>query len=216
LTGTACAREHRPPLLRFRRKSGTGAMTARLILVCHGSTDAVRNSAFPADEPLDDYGRAQARQRAAHLPAADRFLTSPELRTRQTAAALRFDASIEPALRDCDYGSWAGCSFEGVCARDPQAVSAWLHDPAATPHGGESILSLMGRVAEWLAGEATHHRRSIVVTHAGVIRVAIVHAIAAGPKSFWRIDIAPLSITRLSGTDGRWNLVSAGCTPDAT
>ena len=188
-------------------------MTARLILICHASTDAVRSLAFPADEPLDDRGRARAEQLARHLPAADRYLTSPELRTRQTAAELRFNANVEPALRDCDYGSWAGCSFEAVCARDPQAISAWLHDPEATPHGGESILGLMQRVAEWLAGEQTHHRRSIVVTHPGIIRAAIVHALGAAPPSFWRIDVAPLSITRLSGTEGRWNLVSAGCTP---
>jgi broad specificity phosphatase PhoE len=50
------------------------------------------------------------------------------------------------------------------------------------------------------------------VTHASIIRAAVVHAIEAGPQSLWRIDIAPLSITRLSGTNGRWNLTSAGCT----
>jgi broad specificity phosphatase PhoE len=50
-----------------------------------------------------------------------------------------------------------------------------------------------------------------VITHAAVIRAAIVHAIEATPQSFWRIDVAPLSCTRLSGTNGRWNLVSTGC-----
>jgi broad specificity phosphatase PhoE len=85
-----------------------------------------------------------------------------------------------------------------------------LRDPAVAPHGGESILHLMQRVAEWLGGEQAHHRRSIVVTHATIIRAAIVYAIEAAPQSFWRIDIAPLSFTRLSGANGRWNLVSAG------
>lgn len=188
-------------------------MTARLVLVCHASTDAVRKCIFPADEPLDARGRARAERLAPHLPDADRCLTSPELRTRQTAEALHLDAGIQPILRDCDYGLWTGCSFDVVCARDPQAVTAWLQDPAATPHGGESILGLMQRVAEWLAGEHARHGPSIVVTHATIIRAAIVQAIEAAPKAFWRIDIAPLSITRLSGTDGRWNLVSAGCTP---
>jgi broad specificity phosphatase PhoE len=42
-----------------------------------------------------------------------------------------------------------------------------------------------------------HHRQSIVVTDPAIIRAAIVHAIEATPQSFWRIDIAPLSITRL-------------------
>jgi broad specificity phosphatase PhoE len=69
----------------------------------------------------------------------------------------------------------------------------------------------MQRVADWLTGEQSNHRQSIVVTHATIIRAAIVQAIEANPQSFWRIDIAPLSITRLSGTNGRWNLTSAGC-----
>jgi broad specificity phosphatase PhoE len=185
-------------------------MTARLILICHASTDAVRKSAFPADEPLDDVGRTRAAAFAGNLPHADRCWTSPELRTRQTAEALQLSASVQPVLRDCDYGDWNGRSFDDVCAREPEAATAWLRDPTATPHGGESILSLLQRVAGWLAGEQAQHQQSIVVTHATIIRAAIVYAIEAPPQSFWRIDIAPLSMTRLSGTNGRWNLRSAG------
>ena len=186
-------------------------MTARLILICHASTDAVRQSAFPADEPLDDIGRRGAAAAAGSLPHADRIWASPELRTRQTAQELGLDAAVQPSLRDCDYGAWRGRTFDDVHAREPDAVAAWLHDPAAAPHGGESVLALVQRVAAWLAGEHGHHRQSIVVTHAPIIRAAIVHAIDATPQSFWRIDIAPLSGTRLSGTHGRWNLVSASC-----
>jgi broad specificity phosphatase PhoE len=186
-------------------------VTARLILVCHASTAAVRSAAFAADEPLDQHGEPQAAALAGRLPDADRWLAAPELRTRQTAQALGLNAAVEPALRDCDYGSWRGRSFADVYAREPQAVDAWLRDPAATPHGGESIQALLARVAGWLAGEQAHHRRSLVITHAAVIRAAVVQAIGAPPQSFWRIDIAPLSITRLSGENDRWNLTSAGC-----
>jgi broad specificity phosphatase PhoE len=188
-------------------------MTARLIFVCHASTDAVRRAAFPADEPLDAIGARDAAALAGSLPHADQIWSSPELRARQTAQALGLNAAAEPALRDCDYGAWGGCKFDDVQAREPDAVASWLRDPAAAPHGGESLLTLMQRVAGWLAGEQSHHRRSIVVTHAAIIRAAVVHTLEAPPQSFWRIDIAPLSITRLSGADGRWNLVSAGCNP---
>jgi broad specificity phosphatase PhoE len=187
------------------------AVTARLILIAHASTAALRGSVFPADEPLDEDGKTRAAALAGRLPSADRWLTSPELRTRQTAAALGFEADVEPALRDCDYGSWSGRSFKEVCAREPEAVATWLRAPEAAPHGGESVLGLMQRVAGWLLCEQARRQRSIVVTHASIIRAAIVQAIGAPPQSFWRIDIAPLSITRLSGDDGRWNLSSCGC-----
>jgi broad specificity phosphatase PhoE len=185
-------------------------MTARLTLICHASTDAVRKAAFPADEPLDRHGAADAAALADKLPSADRCWTSPELRTRQTAAALNLKAISLSTLRDCDYGAWKGCRLDEVLARDPKAVATWLRDPAASPHGGESLLSLMQRVAQWLDGEKTIDRHSILVTHATVIRAAVVHAIEAAPNSFWRINIAPLSVARLSSNDGRWNLMFAG------
>jgi broad specificity phosphatase PhoE len=190
-------------------------MIARLTLICHASTDAVRRAAFPADEPIDAQGRGRAAALAGHLPRADRCWTSPELRTQQTAEALQLKPEIQPLLRDCDYGSWRGRSFAEVQTQEPEAVAAWLRDPAAAPHGGESLLALIQRVATWLTGEQSHHHQSIVVTHAAIIRAAIVHAIEATPLSFWRIDVAPLSCIRLSGNDGRWNLVSAGCVTKA-
>ena len=187
-------------------------MTSRLILICHASTAAMRETTFPGDEPLDDKGSTNATALAGRLPKADQYWSSPELRTRQTAEAFGLNATVQPALRDCDYGRWTGSAFDSVHAREPEAAAEWLRDPAAAPHHGESILELPRRVAVWLAVEQSQHRQSIVVTHPAIIRAAIVQAIEAVPRSFWRIDVAPLSITRLSGTDGRWNLRSAGCT----
>ena len=186
-------------------------MAARLTLICHASTDAVRKAAFSADEPIDRRDEADAAELAKRLPRADQCWTSPELRTRQTGQLLKLDALVLPQLRDCDYGAWKGRTFEEVLARDLKGVEAWLRDPAAVPHGGESLSTLMQRVAHWLDSEKAADRRSILVTHASIVRAAIVHAIEATPKSFWRIDVAPLSVTRLSGNDGRWNLVSTGC-----
>jgi broad specificity phosphatase PhoE len=187
-------------------------MTARLILICHGSTNSVRSASFPADEPLDESGTTRAAALAGNLPKADRSWTSPELRTWQTARSLRLDANVEPALRDCDYGRWAGRKLDEVQASEPVAIAAWLRDPAAAPHGGESIEGLLRRIGEWLASVQPCNQRTIAVTHSSVIRAAIVHAIEAEPQSFWRIDIAPLSMTWLSGQRGRWNLSAAGCT----
>jgi broad specificity phosphatase PhoE len=186
------------------------AAATRLRLLCHSATAAVRASAFPADEPID----AQARQRLAspsfRLSRADLCWTSPALRARQTAEGLQLDASVEPMLRDCDYGRWAGRSFDEVQAAEPDAIAEWLRDPACAPHGGESILALIERAAVWLERQSGTLGRVLGVTHAAFIRAAIVHAIGAPPHSFWRIDIAPLSLVRLSGAHGRWTLGSIG------
>jgi broad specificity phosphatase PhoE len=124
-------------------------MTARLTLICHGSTDAVRAAAFPRDEPLDHHGKIGATGLVGRLPSVDCCWTSPELRTRQTAEALGLSANIQPMLRECDYGRWAGKKFSEIVADQPHGADSWLHDPAAAPHGGEPILDLMRRVATW-------------------------------------------------------------------
>lgn len=187
-------------------------MTARLILIAQASTDAMHEVAFPhADEPLDQRGQARATALRERVPRADGYWVSPELRTRQTAQALQLNVQVQPKLRECDYGRWTGCTFAAVGEREPRAVEAWLRDPAAAPHGGESIAALIQRVGAWLADEQTHDRRSLIVTHATIVRAAIVGAMEAPPQSFWRIDIRPLSVTRLSSGGGRWRLASSGC-----
>jgi broad specificity phosphatase PhoE len=185
-------------------------MTIRLKLICHASTSAVRASAFPSDEPLDPHGRRKLEGLPHGLLRADRYLTSPALRARQTAEALCLDATSERMLRDCDFGRWTGHSLDEVQAQEPEAVAEWLRNPGASPHGGESLLGLMERVATWLDAQRATSGVTVAVTHASVIRAAILHAIEAGPRSFWRIDVAPLSLTRLSGDAGRWTLVSLG------
>jgi broad specificity phosphatase PhoE len=132
------------------------------------------------------------------------------LRAVQTAEALQLDATIDPLLRDCDYGRWSGRSLDDVQAQEPEAVAEWMRNPGAAPHGGESTLAVMERAAAWLDAQNGVPGRVIAVTHAAVIRAAIVHAIGAESVSLARIDIAPLSIARLSGHNGRWNLVSLG------
>jgi broad specificity phosphatase PhoE len=185
-------------------------MTTRLKLICHGSTAAVRTSAFPADEPLDEHARKKLTGSPYRTHYAERYLTSPALRAVQTAQALKLEATVEPMLRDCDYGRWTGRALDEVQAEEPEGVAEWLRDAGAAPHGGESVLALIERVATWLDAQQARSGKIVAVTHASVIRAAVVHAIQAGPRSFWRIDVAPLSLTRLSADNGRWTLASLG------
>lgn len=185
-------------------------MTIRLTLVCHAATQAQRAAAVAGDdEPLDAAGRAAAAVAASDPETADLCWTAPERRARETAAALGLQAAVEDRLRNCDYGRWRGSSLAALQAREPEAVRAWLTDPAAAPHGGESLLALLARVGGWLdglpAGPATS-RVIVAVTHPAVVRAAAVHALAAAPAVFWRIDAGPLARLWLSGRAGRWNL----------
>ena len=109
----------------------------------------------------------------------DRCVTSPTRRATQTAAALGLEATIEPMLRDCDYGRWTGRSFDEVQAQEPEALADWIKDPSAAPHGGESVVAMIARVSAWLDTQLTKPGVILAVTHASVIRAAIVCALEA-------------------------------------
>lgn len=176
----------------------------RLTFVCNASTAAIRRAAFPLDEPLDPFGIAEANALALSRP--DRAFTSPALRARQTAELLRLDATPDAALRDLDYGRWAGKTMAEIDAAEHDAVAAWLGDPRAAPHGGESVAALFDRVRGFLGGlgEGT----TVAVTHAPVMRAAVALALDAPLSSFWKIDIAPLGRVGLNGERNRWRLRS--------
>jgi broad specificity phosphatase PhoE len=131
---------------------------------------------------------------------------------KQTAAVFSFESIVDPQLRDCDYGRWAGRRLRDLEAEEPDAVKAWLSDINRAPHGGESIAQLLQRIARWLDQRIGDGGHSVAVTHSAVIRGAILHAIGAPAQSFWLIDVGPLSVTQLSsdGSRWRWSALRAG------
>ncbi|MFI5776319.1 histidine phosphatase family protein [Nocardia sp. NPDC051570] len=177
----------------------------RLALVTHAVTEAVTAARFPADEPLSEPGaRAVARAaRPVRLERAELVVTAPELRTRQTAEGLGLAATSEPALGDWRCGDWSGRSMDALA---PEDLMAWLTDPAHRPPGGESIVELLERVRTWLGTLTASPRRIAAVTHPAIVRAVVLLALDAPPKSLWRVDIPPLSVTTLHGRPSAWTL----------
>ena len=175
----------------------------RLTLVSHAMTDAMAAGRFPADEPLNDKGRRQVEAVAALVGSDIRQLAGPEQRARQTAELLGLQAATEPRLADLDCGQWRGQTLGAV---SPADLEIWLAEPAQAPHGGESIVDLIDWVAGWLESLTANTSRTVAVTHPAVIRAAILLALDIPRKSFWRIDIAPVSRTVMHLRKGGWTL----------
>ncbi|WLQ39041.1 histidine phosphatase family protein [Streptomyces laculatispora] len=182
-------------------------MTVRVMLISPAMNAALREARFAGDAPLDDSGLRQARAAADAVPAAGRHLRGPSLRCATTADALGLRCHPEHALRDWEMGRWSGARLTEVSADEPDRVAAWLADPSAAPHGGESLLGLCARVGAWLDSlRGSDDGPVLGVAEPAVIRAAAVHALDLPPQVFWRLDVAPLTVTELSGRSGRWNL----------
>ncbi|MFF0446650.1 histidine phosphatase family protein [Streptomyces sp. NPDC004609] len=179
-------------------------MTVRVTLVSPAMTSALREARFEGEVSLDEQGLTAARAVAGTLSRAGRPLTGPSLRCRETADALGLAAEPVAALADWDVGRWRGRRLAEITGTEPEAVSAWLADPSAAPHGGESLTALCERVARWLA--SLPGGQVLAVVEPALIRVVVVHALALPPETFWRLDVPPLALTELTGRSERWNL----------
>ena len=204
---------HEPLQVRDARSRGGSpdgfgsGVVRRLILVRHAPTAATRSYAFPADEPLDQRGIAAATELSA--PARAEVVCSPSERCRATAEAAGLTiGSIEPAIAECDFGSWCGRSLDELVAERPADTRRWMADPDSAPHGGESLRAFVARVAGWLDEQARQDGTCLAITHGGVVKAAVVHALGAPIEAFWRVDCAPLARTELHAHQGRWTLTN--------
>jgi broad specificity phosphatase PhoE len=186
-------------------------VTVRLELICHAPTLATRRAAFAADEPVGEHATDDARRLAASPGFPDRarravVLRAPSRACAETAEALGLDAAAEPGLADWNLGAWRGRTLEEVRRENPEEVLAWLTDPSARPHRGESLEQLHERVGTWMESIIDRSGRVIAVTGPAVVRAAVVHVLSAPRQGFWRVDVDPLSTTRLTGRAPRWTL----------
>lgn len=176
-------------------------MAARLMLVAHAATSATRCGTFPLDEPIERPEDITPRQVRARL-----LLSGPELRCRQTASALGWQATTDQRLANLDAGRWSGAHLGELMSTEPAAIVDWMSDPNATGHGGESLADLVGRVGAVLDETPWLEGPSVVVASPLVIRAAVVHLLRAPNSLLFGLDVEPLSATLLTGHGGRWKL----------
>jgi broad specificity phosphatase PhoE len=185
-------------------------LSARITFVSHAPTLAVRRAAFPLDEPLVDGESERIAGIGWMPPSAQHVWCGPEKRTRQTAKALGLEPAISLELADINYGMWSGKEIDEIQTSDPEGLADWLTNPSASPHGGHSLVQSIARVESWMANQMSAGH-TLAVTHPAVIRAAILCALHAPPETFWRVEIAPLSITDLRYSGQFWTVRSTGC-----
>ncbi|KUN02877.1 phosphoglycerate mutase [Streptomyces yokosukanensis] len=181
-------------------------MTSRVTLVSPATSPSLRQARFDDGASVDDVGAARARAAAGSLPSAAAVVLSPSVRCRETAEALGLAGAPAPELAALDVGHWRGRTLDEVGAAEPEAVGRWLTDPGWAAHGGESVRDLCGRIGRWLDTAGGVDGRTVAVVEPEVVRAAVVHVLGLPAASFWRLDVAPLTATELSGRAGRWNL----------
>lgn len=184
------------------------------MLVRHGQSiwNQVHRIQGQLDPPLSDLGRRQAALLAARLtgrPFAG-FYASDLLRAFETAEIIGGAIDLAPtplrSLQEVFLGEWEGLTTEEIGARYPQAWAAWVKEPRwdLVP-GGEGEEAFDIRVAGALEDIARRHDHGdvLVVTHGGVIQVALHRAVGKPSRGIFPFKIQNASITILERRDGR-------------
>ena len=177
-----------------------------LTLVAHALTPALRGLVLGGDAEPDHASLAAARELKLE---ADAVYAGPEQAAVRTAEALGLTAVVEPALRDREYGEWAGRELEELLAAEPERVAAWLERPHTATPGGETENDVLIRVADWLGDLAQRHdeppygrgRRP-----PAVVRAVVLYVLDAPAESLRHVDVRPLAAVNLSHHDGSWSL----------
>ena len=175
----------------------------RLTLICHARTVAQKFASFPTNEPLEMDWQSALGSRRHGFKGTPRLLCAPELRTRQTAALFGDEVEVVAALSDCDFGQWRGVSINDLQTSQADALQAWLDDPTSATHGGESVVQLEQRVAQWMKTLEATPGHIVAITHPFFIRAALMQVLQGA--AFNQIDVEPLSAIELRFT-GRWRL----------
>jgi broad specificity phosphatase PhoE len=170
-------------------------------VVAHGPTTAASDLVFDDRGPL-----LHAGQVGTVVDRVDLWYSGPEPACRETLNSLGCAGDVQPALAGPDLGSWSGRRLADVAATDPAGLQAWLTDPDARPHGGETLTELVGRLEGVLGGRAWPAGTSGLVVTPLVAR-ALTCAALGGPAALvLALDVGYGGQVLLSRSGPRWRL----------
>ena len=141
-----------------------------ILLARHGETDWNRDGIWQgwADPPLNETGRAQARELAEQLRTTpfDAVYSSDLRRAHETALIVAEPHAVpvvaDAGLREIDIGSWSGLTRAEIDARFPDGKRP---DGETHEQHGARVRAAVIRIAREHLGE-----RILLVTHGGTIR----------------------------------------------
>jgi len=140
-------------------------------------------------------------ERLDHIHASPRQRATETARAIEAARGGELRVEIAEALDEVDFGAWSGCDFADL-ARD-MAWRCWNERRSlARAPGGESMLDVQTRIMGHIerVSAAVPEGAVAVVSHAEVIRAALLYCLGLSLDAWPLLEISPASISRLSLT----------------
>lgn len=160
------------------------------------------------DVALTELGHTQMQQVVGQCADWSLIVTSPLQRCAQFARALAqqraIDCMVDERLRELDFGDWEGQEIAAVWRNDSARMQAWSRDPSRNaPPSGETLAGLAQRVQACIDDllQAYCGQRLLLVTHGGVMRVALGQALDIPLSCVNRLDVPYACLSTLAVFD---------------
>lgn len=170
-----------------------------LLFVRHAETDLAGTFCGHSDPPINARGREQIQSLIASIRphAADAIYSSDLRRATATAQALanalNLPVHTTSALREIHFGAWEGLTWQQVEQRDPSYARRWTEEfPDLPAPGGETFADFRARVLNEIKRlpSPAYGRQTVIVTHAGVMRLILSASSGCTRHEAWEITRA--------------------------
>lgn len=188
-----------------------------LDFIRHGEPVGGRKYRGQIDDPLSEKGWAQMHAALGKEVPWSRLISSPLVRCRAFAEALavqhNFPLELEARFKEIGFGVWEGKTAQQIDADTPGTLARFKADPVhARPPGAEALEAFYARVCAGIEHVLYAHpdEHILIVSHAGVIRMALAFALEIPLANAYRIEVASAGVTRLRFDSGRATLIFHG------
>ncbi len=142
----------------------------------------------------------------------DALYASPILRCQETAEKIvrRHDLEVVTSdeITELGFGDWQGARIDVLDEQDPWKRFNAFRSGTRAPHG-ELFLETQLRIVRFILDLRERHEGQTValVSHADVIRAALLHFLGIPMDLFLRLEISPASVSTVAIADyGPWVL----------
>ena len=185
--------------------------TTIIDIIRHGEPVGGSKYRGQIDDPLSEKGWQQMRAAVAGRDEWQHIVSSDLCRcadfAHELGGRLAIDVELDPGFREVGFGSWEGKSATELLAEDLEGTSAFWRDPINnTPPGAEPLRVFQERVIGAWQGLIERHsgRHLLLVGHAGMMRILLLHALGLPLESFYRFDPRNANIVRIRIDSGRY------------
>jgi alpha-ribazole phosphatase len=170
----------------------------------HGEPVGGKKYRGQTDDPLSEKGWAQMRAATVGERPWTAIVSSPLSRCKDFAEWLSETVSLpvqlDARLAEVGFGTWEGQTAEQLKQQDPDCIFNFKRDPVGNrPEGAEPLADFHARIAAAYEDMQQRHagQHVLVVAHAGVIRMAICHALGLSPEQAYRINVGSAGMARI-------------------